>query len=234
MNWQDQTLRGLDILFSLSAVIVALPLLVVVALVNRFTGEGEVFYTQTRIGRNGQPFQLLKFATMLKNSPTTGTGTFTVNNDPRILPFGHFLRKTSINELPQLFHILSGRMSVIGPRPHTPACYRAYPPELFAEVTSVRPGLAGLGAIVLRDEAVLQGDAEDNETVFYDMLMPYKGRVDQYAVRRHSVGMYFKIIILTCWKVIRPESDIVLRWFPDLPRPDAAMLKMFHTDAPKE
>ena len=92
-------------------------MLVPVAIVLRLTGEGEVFFLQERVGKDGKPFKLYKFATMLKNSPNMGTGTVTLKHDPRVLPVGRFLRKTKINELPQLLNILIGDMSVVGPRP---------------------------------------------------------------------------------------------------------------------
>jgi lipopolysaccharide/colanic/teichoic acid biosynthesis glycosyltransferase len=94
--------RFFDVLFSGLALLVLSPLLIPIALVLRFSGEGEVFFMQARVGKDGTPFQLFKFATMLKNSPNLGTGTVTLKDDPRVLPVGKFLRKTKINELPQL------------------------------------------------------------------------------------------------------------------------------------
>jgi len=108
--------RFLDIVLSGLALLVLSPLLVPIAIVLKLTGEGEIFYVQKRIGLGGKPFGLLKFATMLKNSPNLGTGTVTVKGDPRVLPVGRFLRKTKLNELPQLINILRGDMSIIGPR----------------------------------------------------------------------------------------------------------------------
>ena len=100
--------RFLDILFSGVALLVLAPLLVPIMVILRFTGEGEVFYIQQRVGKDGEMFGLLKYATMLKDSPSLGTGTITVKDDPRVLPIGKFLRKTKINELPQLLNIIKG------------------------------------------------------------------------------------------------------------------------------
>ena len=111
--------RVCDIFFSALALVFLSPLLIPIALLLRFTGEGEVFFVQERVGLNQQTFGLLKFATMLKDSANIGSGTITVRNDPRVLPVGKVLRKTKINELPQLLNILRGDMSVIGPRPLT-------------------------------------------------------------------------------------------------------------------
>ena len=112
--------RFFDILFSGIAILILSPLFIVVILILRFTGEGEIFFLQDRIGKGGNKFKLFKFVTMIKNSPDMGTGTITIKNDPRILPFGKFLRKTKINELPQLLNIFFGDMCIIGPRPLTP------------------------------------------------------------------------------------------------------------------
>ncbi len=108
---QDKLIRFFDILFSGIALVVLSPLLIPIMIVLKVTGEGEIFYLQKRIGKDGKPFKIIKFATMLKNSPNIGTTTVTVKDDPRVLPFGKFLRKTKINELPQLINILKGDMS---------------------------------------------------------------------------------------------------------------------------
>jgi lipopolysaccharide/colanic/teichoic acid biosynthesis glycosyltransferase len=111
--------RIFDIVLSFIALIVFLPFGLILAVLLRFTGEGEVFYIQERVGKGGRCFGLLKFATMLKNSPSIGAGDVTVKNDLRVLPVGHFLRKTKLNEVPQLINIIVGDMSVVGPRPQT-------------------------------------------------------------------------------------------------------------------
>lgn len=133
--------RFFDILFSGVALLVFAPLLVPIVICLRFTGEAEIFFLQQRVGKEGKPFDLLKFATMLKNSPHMATGTVTVKNDPRILPMGHFLRKTKINEMPQLVNILKGDMSIIGPRPQTQRCFDAFSKNVQKEIVKVRPGL---------------------------------------------------------------------------------------------
>ena len=134
--------RLLDIVFSGLALLVLSPLLLPIAVALRMSGEGEVFYVQNRIGRAKRPFGLYKFATMLKNSPNLGTGTVTVKHDPRVLPLGLFLRKSKINELPQLLNILVGDMSLIGPRPQTQRCFDAFPAASQIAIIKVRPGLS--------------------------------------------------------------------------------------------
>ena len=108
--------RIFDIFFSLVALLLFLPFGIIIALILRFSGEGEIFYRQERLGKNKKLFGVLKFATMQKNSSSIGTGDVTIQNDPRVLPFGSFLRKTKLNEVPQLWNILIGQMSIVGPR----------------------------------------------------------------------------------------------------------------------
>ena len=141
--------RFFDIIFSLVAILILSPIFLITGVVLRLTGEGEVVYFQSRVGRYAESIQIIKFATMLKNSPNVGTGTVTLMNDPRILPVGRYLRKSKINELPQLFNVLRGDMSLIGPRPQTQRCFEAFPENLRAEIVAVRPGLSGLGSIFL-------------------------------------------------------------------------------------
>ena len=131
--------RLLDIIFSGLTILVLSPFLVAILIVLRFTGEGEIFFKQERIGKGGKKFQLYKFATMLKNSPNIGSGEITMRDDPRVLPLGKLLRKTKINELPQLFNILIGDMSVIGPRPLTPQTFDAYSETTQSLITQVLP-----------------------------------------------------------------------------------------------
>ena len=118
--------RFFDIFFSFFIILIFLPIMIIIFILLKFTGEGDIFFYQDRIGKNGKYFKLYKFATMLRNSPNIATGTITIKNDPRILPLGRILRKTKINELPQLFNILIGDMSFIGPRPLTPQNFKYY------------------------------------------------------------------------------------------------------------
>ena len=118
--------RFFDIIFSGFLLLILLPLFLVVIIILRFTGEKEIFFLQERVGMNRKIFNLYKFATMLKNSPNIGTGTLTIKDDARVLPVGVFLRKSKINELPQLLNIFFGDMSFIGPRPLTQQTFNQY------------------------------------------------------------------------------------------------------------
>ena len=109
--------RLFDFVLALIAFILLLPIFIPVILILSVTGEKEVFYLQNRVGFRNKHFKIWKFATMLKNSENIGTGSITVRDDPRVFPFGQFLRKTKINELPQVINVLLGNMSIVGPRP---------------------------------------------------------------------------------------------------------------------
>jgi len=219
--------RFLDILFSSLALLVLSPLLVPVAILLRLTGEGEVFFLQNRVGKGGKIFKLYKFATMLKNSPSMGTGTVTVKNDPRILPMGGFLRKAKINELPQLLNILKGDMSVIGPRPQTQRCFDAFTPTAQTAIKQVLPGLSGIGSIMFRDEEnLLNGHADARH--FYDhVIAPYKGALEEWYVNNQGLRTYFMLIGLTLWVVLFPKSTAVWRIFGTLPKPDTELARAF-------
>ena len=211
--------RLLDIFFSSLALIVLSPLLVPIAIILRLTGEGEVFYFQERIGKGGKPFNVYKFATMLKNSPNIGAGTVTMKGDPRVLPAGKFLRKTKINELPQLLNIFFGDMSVIGPRPLALQAFSTYPEHAQRIVTQVRPGLSGIGSIIFhREEEILAGEAGSMD--FYKAVLgPYKSSVEVWYVNNQSLWIYLLAIILTVLTIIFPSSGLVWRTFPSLPTP---------------
>ena len=136
--------RFLDIFLSLIALILLSPVFFITSIILKMTGEGEVFFIQERCGQYGEIFNLIKFATMKKNSPNIGTGTVTLKDDPRVLPVGKFLRTTKINELPQLLNVLAGKMSIIGPRPQTQRCFDAFPKSSQEKIANVRPGLSGV------------------------------------------------------------------------------------------
>ena len=218
--------RLLDVMQSGLALMVLSPLLVPIAIALRCTGEGEVFYVQERVGLGGKAFGLYKFATMLKNSPNIGTGTVTLKHDPRVLPLGRFLRKTKINELPQLLNIFRGDMSVIGPRPQTRRCFDAFPAASQAEILKVRPGLSGIGSIVFRDEEELMHASAEPERFYDDVIMPYKGLLEEWYVAHQGLRTYLLCIFATAWVVLFSTSRIMRRIFPGLPEPPVALVDM--------
>lgn len=211
--------RILDIFFSGLAIVLLSPLLVPIALLLRLTGEGEIFFQQERVGKGGKPFQLYKFATMLKNSPNIGTGTMTVKNDPRVLLIGRFLRKTKINEVPQLFNILLGSMSIVGPRPQALKNFDAFPANFQQLIIQVKPGLSGIGSIIFRGEEDILTDHEHNVDFYNNVIAPYKGQVEAWYVTNQFLYTYFSVIIVTIWIVFFSSSGLVWRAFKGLPVP---------------
>lgn len=216
--------RAIDIVCSFLALLILLPLFAIVALVLRFTGEREIFYCQKRVGRDGKLFGLYKFASMLKNSPNIGTGIYTQKGDPRILPVGRILRKTKINELPQILNILFGDMSIIGPRPLVPEQFNIYGDEAKREIVKVRPGLSGLGSIAFRDEESFVTNSPLGYKQCYDeLIMPYKGALEVYYVLHQSLALDTLLILLTVWVVVFPSSTAWRKLFKDLPAAPAEL-----------
>ena len=226
--------RLLDVFLAGLALFFLSPLLLPVALLLRLTGEGEGFFVQQRVGRCGQPFGLYKFATMLKNSPNMGTGTVTVKNDPRVLPVGRFLRKTKINELPQLLNILFGDMSIIGPRPQTSRCFDAFPVTSQSEIIKVRPGLSGIGSIIFRGEEEMMHASFDPDGFYDHVIMPYKGKVEEWYVANESLAIYLRCIFVTIWIVLFPQSSIAWGVFSGLPRPPEDLANLLNFPVVRE
>lgn len=209
--------RFFDILFSGLAIIVLLPFMIPIMIGLKLTGEHDIFYKQERIGKGGKPFGVLKFATMLRNSPNMAGGVLTQKDDPRILPMGKFLRKTKINELPQLVNIFIGQMSVIGPRPQAKRHYDLYSDEVKSAIDTVAPGLSGLGSVAFRDEEDMLNAVADRDHFHDTVIAPYKGALEVWFVQHRSVGVYFKLIWLTVLAVLKPSSKAWRTAFEDLP-----------------
>jgi lipopolysaccharide/colanic/teichoic acid biosynthesis glycosyltransferase len=215
----DRAIRLLDVVFSGTAILLLSPLLLALILILRLTGEGEIFFRQQRVGADGRMFDLLKFATMLKNSPYIGTGVLTLKDDPRILPVGRLLRKTKLNELPQLFNVLLGDMSLIGPRPQAPPHFEVYPAHIKAQLVTVRPGLSGIGSIVFRDEEEILDRAKDKAGFYGNVIAPYKGELEVWFIQRKCIRLYVLLLFLTVGVVLFPSSALHRVAFRDLPRP---------------
>jgi len=214
--------RFIDIVLSLIALIILSPLLIPVCLGLLLTGEHYIFYFQKRIGFRNKYFKIWKFATMLKASPTMGTGFHTTKNDPRILPMGGFLRHTKINELPQLINILIGDMSIIGPRPLVDKTFAPYPEHVKKEIYNVKPGLTGIGSVVFRDEEQLLSETTMPLAEYYKLyISPYKGELELWYQSHLSFYTDFMLVLLTAWAIVAPESELVHKVFKDLPeRPE--------------
>ena len=218
MIYKNFLKRLLDIIIALLALAVLSPLLIPVMILLWATGEHYVFYGQDRIGLKNSTFKIWKFATMLKASPSLGTGSITTRNDPRVLPFGRFLRKTKINELPQIFNILLGDMTLVGPRPLMKVDFDKYSEEIQSVIYNTRPGLTGIASIVFSDEEQYYSDP-DMDPHEYDrkFIAPYKGALEQWYQGHCSAFTDLKIIFLTAWVIISPKSKLMFKLFSDLP-----------------
>jgi len=212
----------MDIILSGIALIILLPFLPPLMLLLRLSGEGEIFYIQHRVGKNGKIFGLIKFATMLKDSPKLPGGDLTTPDDPRILPLGKFLRKTKINELPQLWNVLKGDMSLVGPRPFTPSTFKLYPEEMQREILTLKPGLTGIGSLVFRDEEGIIAKSNKIDIVCYcDDILPFKGKLEKWYKLNQSLKIDIILIFLTAWVIIFPRSkyyEKILKGLPEKPK----------------
>src|SRR5674476_208122 len=214
--------RLIDIILSFIGLVILSPLLIPVCIGLLLTGEHYVFYFQKRIGYKNKPFNIWKFATMLKASPNLPGGLHTTKKDPRLMPMGGFLRKTKINELPQIINILKGDMSIIGPRPLVDKTFDPYPDHIKKAIYNVRPGLTGIGSIVFSDEEKLMSATSMPVAEFYKThISPYKGELELWYQKHISLYTDLMLMFLTAWVIVRPESDLVYRVFRDLPeRPE--------------
>ena len=210
-------IRLFDILFSFIAIIILLPFMIPIMVILKLTGEHDIFYVQKRIGRFGKEFNLLKFATMLRNSPNLPGRGFTYKNDSRILPLGKFLRKTKINELPQLINIFIGQMSVVGYRPLMRYSYDKYSDKVKQNIYYIKPGLSGIGSIVFRNEELFMQNIDDKEKYYTEVIMPYKGKLESWFVENVGILNYFKIIFMTFVIVLKPSTLIWKKIFKNLP-----------------
>jgi lipopolysaccharide/colanic/teichoic acid biosynthesis glycosyltransferase len=183
----------------------------------KLTGEHYIFYGQTRVGRYGKDFKLLKFATMLKDSPNLPGGLYTSANDPRMLPMGKFLRKTKINELPQLINIFIGQMSIVGYRPTVREHYDAYSDDVKQKLHNLRPGLTGIGSIAFRNEEEILQQFEDKRYFHKEIINPYKGMLECWYADHCGIINYFKMIFVTTVVVLNSNSLIWKKAFPNLP-----------------
>ena len=151
-------------------------------------------------------------------------GIYTTKNDPRITPMGGFLRSSKINELPQLFNVLLGHMSVVGPRPVMKVSFESYPYEVQKVIYNVKPGLTGIGQVVFRDEEKLLTDVKNNggdmREFYREKIYPFKGELEEWYQNRKSFLLDIKIIFFTAWVIIFPNSKLYEKYFIDLPKKD--------------
>ena len=212
--------RLLDIIISLLALIILSPLLLPIIIILRFSAEGYVFYFQDRIGKDRVNFKIIKFATMLKDSPNLASGSITLSGDWRVTKPGKFLRKTKINELPQIINILKGDISLVGPRPLVTKTFTAYNEDVQSKIYNVKPGLTGIGSIIFRDEeSIISAVKDEDPHEFYKrVIAPYKGELEMWYQSNCSFLLDLQLIFMTAWVILSPNSKLYEKWFKDLPK----------------
>ena len=193
--------RLFDFFAAAFGLLVLLPLLVVIAIWIKLDSSGPVFFRQQRVGRFGKIFRIHKFRTMRVDAETAGR--LTVGKDSRITRSGHFLRKSKIDELPQLIDVVLGTMSLVGPRPEVQEFIDCYPPDVRDEVLSVRPGITDRASIEMVDENEVLSKYADPRQAYIDHILPIKQRYYLDYVRDHGVITDIKIIIETLLKIVK-------------------------------
>lgn len=194
-------IRLFDIFFSALGLIILFPFFVVFYLLIRIESKGGAFYIQERIGKNGKPFGLYKFRTMRVGSDTEGLLTVG-ERDSRITRIGYILRKTKIDELPQLLNVLKGEMSLVGPRPEVRKYTDLYTEEQ-RKVLSIRPGITDYASIEYVNENELLSKADDPERMYIEEVMPDKIKLNMKYLKHYTVGEYFRIIFLTFKSLVK-------------------------------
>jgi lipopolysaccharide/colanic/teichoic acid biosynthesis glycosyltransferase len=203
--------RLFDIVFSIIGLIILSPLFLIVGFLIKLEDGGPIFYRGIRIGKDGKPFRIFKFRTMIPDAEKRGIYS-TADDDPRITRIGRVLRKYKIDELPQLINVLKGEMSFVGPRPEVP-----YYVEKFTEeerkILSVRPGITDWASLWDVDEGAILAGSPDPDKAYEELIRPTKIRLQLKYVREHSFFTDIKIIILTLLSIIlrrqiwKPEQE---------------------------
>ena len=194
-------IRFLDFIFSLLGIILLFPVFLVLYFTIRLESKGSGFYKQLRVGRGGKDFYLYKFRSMRIGADQQGLITVG-GRDSRITQVGYFIRKYKLDELPQLFNVLKGDMSLVGPRPEVRKYVELYTDEQ-RKILSVRPGITDYASIEYVDENTILGQADDADKAYVERILPDKIRYNMKYINHQSVKEYFKIIFLTIWSIIR-------------------------------
>lgn len=191
--------RLFDIVASFCGIVILFPLIVIVSILIKLTSKGPVLFKQVRVTKNGRLFKIYKFRTMRENSE--GNKQITVGNDSRITGIGHILRKTKLDELPQLFNVLKGEMSLVGPRPEVPKYVELYTEEQ-REILKVSAGITDYASIYFSNESELLGAAENPEEFYIKKIMPYKIELNKKYIKEIGIVTDIKLIILTILKIL--------------------------------
>lgn len=191
--------RFFDLTVSAAGLLILSPVLLLVALLIKLDSQGPVFFRQERIGRNFRPFSIYKFRTMVVDAPQRGAA-ITAGGDPRITRFGRLLRKSKIDELPQLINVLRGEMSLVGPRPEVPKYVELFRQE-YDDILRVRPGITDLASLKYRDEAAVLAAAQNPEQEYVRRVLPDKIRLAKEYTSRLSFWYDLRLILKTLFRI---------------------------------
>ncbi len=213
--------RSFDIAVAVCGIVPLLPVMFVIAAAVKLTSPGPVFYRQVRVGRNGRPFRIYKFRSMVCDAELRG-GPLTVGGDARITPFGRFLRRHKLDEWPQLFNVLCGEMSLVGPRPEVPEFIEMYP-ESYKRILSVRPGMTSLTTLVFRNEEQLLAAVADPRRLYRETILPYKIMHASKSLQHQHLSEDVRTIVATIFNaaetITAEELDCAAADLPRLVRP---------------
>ena len=191
--------RAFDILASAFGLLIASPLLPVIALAIKFDSPGPIFYRQLRVGLNGAPFRILKFRTM--GTDAESKGAISVKADARVTRVGRWLRRFELDEVPTLMNVLMGDMSIVGPRPEVPSYVENYS-AAERRVLTVRPGMTDLGTLRYRNETEMLDGEDDSERVYREKILPDKLNLNLEYVDKRSFLFDLRIIFATLFLIV--------------------------------
>jgi len=191
--------RSFDFSVALLGLMILSPLLAAVAVLIKLTSPGPVFFRQVRVGRRFRQFEILKFRTMVADAPALG-GQLTAGRDPRITPLGRLLRKTKVDELPQLINVLKGEMSFVGPRPEVPRYVEMFRRD-YEELLQVRPGITDLASLKYRHESEILGQSGNAESTYTNEILPDKIALAKEYLHRSSLWFDLGLIFRTLFRL---------------------------------
>jgi len=197
-------IRLLDVFFSVIGILLLSPLLLIIGILIKLTSKGPFLYKQVRVGYFNSNFEVLKFRTMKVNSDKLGLLTVG-GRDPRITKIGFYLRKYKLDELPQLFNVLSGKMCLVGPRPEVRKYVNLYTLEQ-QKILTIKPGITDWASIIYREENSILEKSNDPEADYINVIIPDKIKYNLIFLEKYNSIEYLKIIFVTIWKIIKKNK----------------------------
>jgi len=223
--------RIIDILISFTVLFTLSPLLLILVILLKISGDHEVIYSQIRIGYRNEKFKLYKFVTIRRSKLKIPKMEFSIDNYSRITPIGKILRFTKLNELAQLINVLIGDMSIVGPRPLIPASFEMYSDEIKSVINSTKPGLTGVGSIIFRnEEKLILGVGANLKEYYKEEILPYKGALEIWYDAHKSMKIDTLIVVLTALAILFPRQELHHKILKNLPAKREQKLSRIQSD----